>query len=25
VYPEKSGNQCTNPAMIAKTAPIERT
>lgn len=25
VYPVNSGNQCTNPAMMAKTAPIERT
>lgn len=25
VYPENSGNQCTNPPIIAKTAPIERT
>lgn len=25
VYPVNSGNQCTNPAIIANTAPIERT
>lgn len=25
IYPVNSGNQCTNPAMIANTAPIERT
>jgi len=25
VYPEKRGNQCTKPAMMANTAPIERT
>lgn len=25
VYPVNSGNQWTNPAIIAKTAPIDRT
>lgn len=25
VYPVNSGNQCTNPAIMAKTAPIDRT
>lgn len=25
VYPVNSGNQCTNPAMMANTAPMERT
>lgn len=25
VYPVNNGNQCTNPAMIANTAPMDRT
>lgn len=25
VYPENSGNQCTNPAIIANTAPMDKT